>query len=182
MKRKALSKKTRFEIFKRDGFVCQYCGSHPPSVILHVDHIIPVAGGGVNDMDNLITACEACNQGKSARSLSDIPQSLKEKSLLIKEREAQINGYQELINQTRMRIEREVSMVCDLYERLEEGYTLTEKSLMSVKRFIELIGVYPVLGAMETAYTMTSVRKANKFRYFCGICWNLIRDQSNGTR
>lgn len=36
--RKSLSKKTRFEVFKRDSFECQYCGAHPPSTILHVDH------------------------------------------------------------------------------------------------------------------------------------------------
>ena len=29
---RSLSKKARFEIFKRDGFVCQYCGAHPPKV------------------------------------------------------------------------------------------------------------------------------------------------------
>ena len=39
-KREQLSAKLRFEVFKRDSFVCQYCGSHPPQVVLHVDHII----------------------------------------------------------------------------------------------------------------------------------------------
>lgn len=65
--RKPLSKKRRFDILQRDGFVCQYCGQGAPSVTLHVDHIIPVAHGGKNDDDNLVTACEACNNGKSAR-------------------------------------------------------------------------------------------------------------------
>jgi hypothetical protein len=65
-------KKLRFEIFKRDSFVCQYCGSHPPKAILHVDHIVPVADGGENDEDNLTTSCAACNLGKGARSLKDV--------------------------------------------------------------------------------------------------------------
>lgn len=64
--RKALSKKTRFEIFKRDGFTCQYCGKQPPDVVLVVDHINPVANGGDNDQMNLVTSCETCNQGKGA--------------------------------------------------------------------------------------------------------------------
>ena len=34
-----MSKKMRFDVFKRDGFQCQYCGSTPPSVVLEVDHI-----------------------------------------------------------------------------------------------------------------------------------------------
>lgn len=57
-KRKGLSKRTRFNVFKRDGFTCQYCGAHPPKVVLHVDHITPVVEGGGNDIDNLVTSCE----------------------------------------------------------------------------------------------------------------------------
>lgn len=78
-KRKSVSKKTRFDVFKRDSFKCQYCGSHPPSVILHVDHIKPVADGGENEIDNLVTACESCNLGKGARLLSAIPETLAKK-------------------------------------------------------------------------------------------------------
>lgn len=70
-KRKSLSKKTRFEVFKRDSFTCQYCGGKSPDVVLVVDHINPVAGGGDNDIMNLITSCEPCNQGKGARELDD---------------------------------------------------------------------------------------------------------------
>lgn len=70
-KRKGISKKTRFEVFKRDNFTCQYCGGQSPDVILRVDHINPVAGGGDNDILNLITSCEPCNQGKGARPLDD---------------------------------------------------------------------------------------------------------------
>lgn len=73
MSRKSLSKKTRFEIFKRDNFTCQYCGKQPPDVILVVDHIEPVAEGGDNDTLNLITSCEECNQGKGARRLDNVP-------------------------------------------------------------------------------------------------------------
>lgn len=69
--RKSLSKKTRFEVFKRDHFTCQYCGRMAPDVILEVDHIKPVAEGGTNDMMNLVTSCKDCNQGKGKRRLSD---------------------------------------------------------------------------------------------------------------
>lgn len=72
MKRKNLSKKIRFEVFKRDNFTCQYCGKKSPDVILHVDHIIPVSKGGNNDLINLITACKDCNLGKSDRKLKDL--------------------------------------------------------------------------------------------------------------
>lgn len=70
-KRVALGKKTRFEVFKRDKFTCQYCGSKAPDAVLHVDHLHPVAKGGGNDILNLVTACQECNAGKSARLIDD---------------------------------------------------------------------------------------------------------------
>lgn len=62
--RKSLSKKLRFSILHRDNFTCRYCGRKPPAVELHVDHIIAVAKGGLNDPANLTTACTECNFGK----------------------------------------------------------------------------------------------------------------------
>lgn len=67
-----LSKRTRFEVFKRDGFTCQYCGQTPPTVILEVDHINPRANGGTDVVINLITACFDCNRGKADKKLGDI--------------------------------------------------------------------------------------------------------------
>ena len=64
MARKPLSKKIRFEVFKRDKFTCQYCGRMSPDVILEVDHIEPVAEGGDNEITNLITSCRDCNRGR----------------------------------------------------------------------------------------------------------------------
>jgi 5-methylcytosine-specific restriction endonuclease McrA len=60
-----LTNRQRFEILKRDGFTCQYCGRKPPEVILEVDHIFPVDKGGTNDPSNLIASCYDCNRGKS---------------------------------------------------------------------------------------------------------------------
>lgn len=54
MSRKPISKKTRFEVFKRDKFTCQYCGASAPEIVLELDHIIPVASGGDSDLiDNI---------------------------------------------------------------------------------------------------------------------------------
>jgi hypothetical protein len=70
-KRKSITKKTRFEVFKRDSFTCQYCGAKAPDAILEIDHLNPVKHGGDNDLLNLITSCFVCNRGKSDRKLSD---------------------------------------------------------------------------------------------------------------
>lgn len=71
-KRKATSKRLRFEVFKRDAFTCQYCGAQPPEIVLVCDHIDPVKLGGLTTIDNLVTSCEACNQGKAANPLGTI--------------------------------------------------------------------------------------------------------------
>lgn len=60
--RKPISKKIRFEVFKRDKFTCQYCGRSAPDVILEIDHLNPVINGGDNDILNLVTSCRDCNR------------------------------------------------------------------------------------------------------------------------
>ena len=69
MARKSTGKKLRFEIFKRDGFRCVYCGCTPVQTVLRIDHVIPVAGGGSNKPENLVTSCHDCNAGKGAVAL-----------------------------------------------------------------------------------------------------------------
>lgn len=67
MARRPISLSLRFSVFERDRYTCQYCGRQSPDVVLHVDHAMPVALGGDNRIDNLLTACSECNIGKGAR-------------------------------------------------------------------------------------------------------------------
>src|SRR5687768_8195488 len=104
MGRIQVSKKTRFDVFKRDSFQCAYCGAHPSeTVLLEVDHIHPVADGGTNDIDNLVTACWDCNRGKGATPLSSIPQSIDDKAAQVAEREGQIRAYYDILELRRER-------------------------------------------------------------------------------
>lgn len=52
---------TRQNIFKRDNFECQYCGTKRE---LTIDHVIPRAKGGKDTWTNLVTACKKCNAKK----------------------------------------------------------------------------------------------------------------------
>jgi len=56
--------RTRFLVFERDNFTCQYCGRKSPECVLQIDHIYPKSKGGVNDINNYKTSCDACNLGK----------------------------------------------------------------------------------------------------------------------
>jgi hypothetical protein len=63
------TKRLRFEVMRRDGFACHYCGRTPPDVKLTVDAVVPEAlGGSHKDPANLVTACGDCNGGKSSTS------------------------------------------------------------------------------------------------------------------
>lgn len=64
-KRKTLTKARRFDVFKRDGYVCRICRNAGGE--LEVDHIVPLAKGGANTMNNLQTVCRACNRSKGTR-------------------------------------------------------------------------------------------------------------------
>lgn len=72
----SIGKRKRFEILKRDGFRCRYCGRTSATVELEVDHIKPRDKGGDDSPHNLATACKACNRGKHAVELDEITLNL----------------------------------------------------------------------------------------------------------
>lgn len=177
MSRKPLSKKVRFEVFKRDGFVCQYCGAHPPSVVLEVDHIIAVANGGGDEMDNLITACLPCNRGKGAVALNVAPQSLAEKAAEIAEREEQLRGYAAVLDARRQRLMDDVWRVIEHWQG--DVDKVPGDTFSSVKMFIERLGVHEVLDAVDIMHGARIRGVRHQLRYLAGICWNKIRRLEN---
>ncbi|MCL4189024.1 MAG: HNH endonuclease [Rhodobacteraceae bacterium] len=57
---------TRFNLFLRDGFCCQYCGARGE---LTFDHVVPRSRGGRTSWTNVVAACAGCNLRKGSRSL-----------------------------------------------------------------------------------------------------------------
>lgn len=187
--RKPLSKKIRFEIFKRDSFKCQYCGKSAPEVILHVDHIKPVKEGGTNDMTNLITSCADCNLGKKDIPLDDNSMMEKQKKQLeeLNERRQQL----ELMMQWReglMEIENEKANI--VKNRISSTYNcgFTENGMREVKQWIKKYSLEIVLDSIDVSakylskdpkqdgrYTGASLEKA--FESIPKICTNKVKDQ-----
>lgn len=62
---------TRFNVFLRDRFSCQYCGFHGSSEELTFDHVVPRSRGGRTTWRNVTTACSPCNLRKGHRSLRE---------------------------------------------------------------------------------------------------------------
>lgn len=59
-----ISQKSRWRIFRRDGYQCLHCGALED---LTVDHIVPQIEGGTSEDDNLQTLCRTCNSKKGVR-------------------------------------------------------------------------------------------------------------------
>jgi multidrug resistance efflux pump len=89
--------------------------------------------------------------------------------------EAEIEAYQAAIAQRKRRIEREAEQVRDVHSRFNQAFTLNEKGMVSIRAFVEKLGVYEVCEAMELAHS--KARRGQEFKYFCGICWNKIREK-----
>lgn len=63
---------TRFNVFLRDRFKCQYCGQAFPSPQLTFDHVVPRAKGGQTTWENIVAACESCNSEKDHHLLKPL--------------------------------------------------------------------------------------------------------------
>lgn len=71
--RALMTTKLRTHIKERDNFTCCQCGNSlkaEPNLLLEVDHIIPIAKGGLTIEDNLQTLCWKCNRSKGAKLMS----------------------------------------------------------------------------------------------------------------
>lgn len=178
-KRKNLSKKTRFEVFKRDGFTCVYCGATPPKVVLHCDHVVAVANGGANDIDNLVTACDACNMGKGARELTVAPATVKAKAEALQEKEEQITAYNALVAEKQRRIAQTAWIVADVFN---EGWgnergKFNAANFSSIERFVGDLSLDVLIDAARRAISKRPAHPDQAWKYFCGTCWNIIRSE-----
>lgn len=180
MKRQSLSKKARFEVFKRDAFTCQYCGNKPPSVILEVDHIKPVASGGCNDVDNLVTACFDCNRGKGARTLDLTPDTIELKMEIQKEKADQLKQYEKMLSAKKAVVTRKVNKLNKKYISLNGNkFKFSESFKLSAATFLSKLTYQEVESSLELAFQ--KINDPEKvLTYFCGICWNKIRGDHNG--
>lgn len=152
-KRKGISQKVRFEVFKRDSFKCQYCGRSAPDVVLRADHIEPHSKGGSDDITNLITACFDCNSGKGAVRLSD-------QNLLDKTRE-QLAELQERRNQLEAMMEWRkglvnarndaAGMIASILSDASPGHCVNDIGLKCLRRWITEFSFEEVLDAAQIA-------------------------------
>ena len=174
----SVSKKMRFEVFKRDGFICQYCGKTPPDVTLEIDHINPKSKDGKDDINNLVTACFDCNRGKSNVELTKIPNTLKDNLDILKEKELQVKEYNKFVDKIQKRIQKDVEEVANIYTEYYKEWSCSDTFKIQIRNFIRKLGKLEVIDAMEQACIRMGIWEdgCNRaLKYFCGICWNKIK-------
>jgi len=178
-KRIGISKKTRFEVFKRDSFKCQYCGRSSPDVLLHIDHINPVANKGDNSLFNLITSCSDCNLGKGARVLSDDSAITKQKSQLdeLNERRLQLQLLMEWRSELASLKLKTLEYAIQHYRELF-NCMLTDYGKDILLHEIDQFGLSLILEAMDITSLKTNIEPNGRLRYMAGICWNKKREQN----
>lgn len=173
--RVAISKKLRFEVFKRDLFTCKYCGSKAPDVVLEVDHVVPVASGGKNNTLNLVTSCFDCNRGKGKRELSDTSVMDKQRKQLedIAEKREQmkmmLKWKQELSNLN----EEQVDEIELLLNKKHPKYGLSESGRKKIFSLIKKHGFTSVYDATEEAVRKYYNSKVDECESF-DLCYNKI--------
>jgi hypothetical protein len=154
IEREAISKKLRFEIFKRDCFKCQYCSRGAPDVLLEVDHIKPVCEGGETHILNLITSCFDCNRGKSGILLSDSSMLEKQRKQLelLEERRQQIELMMEWHNSQQdidaLKLDK---IVAFLNEKIKP-FKLNENGIKSLNKIIKKYDLLEILEAIDSTF------------------------------
>jgi hypothetical protein len=183
-KRRSLSKRTRFEVFKRDMFACQYCGQTPPDAILEVDHILPFSKGGVDHEANLLTSCFDCNRGKADIPLSEIHQPVTEQLREAKERALQLQAFNDFLMQQRectdLAIEHLGLRWFNAIHRQQDKFVFSQERRQSVRVFLARLPQARVLQAMDVAMARIPADRWSdwkRWKYFCGCCWKMIRGE-----
>lgn len=154
----AVTKRMRFEVFKRDGFTCQYCGRKPPQVTLEPDHVLAVSDGGPDVMENLVTACFDCNRGKSNVPLTSIPRPLVEIAEEAAEKREQLEAYNRFLLDQRAAEDARVDEIGRYWHnklvkpRQRDKYVFADERARSIRTFVRRLPVAEILEAIDIAH------------------------------
>lgn len=184
----AVSKRTRYEVLRRDNHTCRYCGASAPDAKLTVDHVTPVALGGGDDPSNLVTACVDCNAGKSSMSpdaplVADVAQRAVEWGRGI----AAYNAAQMANRRKRTAY---VKRFCAAWEGWTFGPGDDRRRLprpadweVTIWQFYGLgLPIAELEDAVTIAASNQTIHYDRVFRYMCGVLWNKVDRMHQGAK
>lgn len=173
-------------MLRRDNFTCRYCGGEAPDVKLQVDHVLPTTLGGSDEPENLVTACADCNRGKaSVAPDSPIVEDVAHDALRWRKAMEQAATIQAA------HMERRDEYV-DTFEERWLGWGIDEDNggrspvprpddwRQSIARFFDLgLDHDQLIEALLTAMQRDCIGAGEKFRYMCGVCWNILEERQS---
>lgn len=176
----AVTKRTRFEVLRRDNHTCRYCGATAPEATLTVDHVTPVALGGTDDPSNLVAACRDCNAGKSSTApdaslVEDVAQDALRWARAIKLAAERRSEAEEPMRQ----------YVAEFDQKWRTWHFGSSKELIprsgnwrnSIERFYELgVPLEELTRLVDVACGNERIKTDETWRYFCGCVWRYVKD------
>lgn len=164
----AVSTRTRFEVFKRDGFTCRYCGRTSPEVVLEIDHIMPVCEGGGDDPINLTTSCWECNRGKSGIPLTEVMtgEDPHDRAIMLLERKRQLAEYNAVLREEREQRCEDHDDLMDYWNERSRGKGMTIIDSNWLLDALRSVPVESIRNAMDIA---VKNRKTKNLAYVGGI-------------
>lgn len=176
----AVSKRLRYEVLRRDNHACRYCGAMAPDVRLTIDHVVPVALGGHDDADNLVTACIDCNSGKSATTpdaalVDDVKQdALRWTRAMQIAQQVQMAQREWLLDYTAM-----VEDAWQGWRSDDEPLPLPTDWRTTIETFYRYnVTLSDWRYAVRTAMTDPRLDNENRWRFTCGVLWRIIRERT----
>lgn len=181
----AVSKRLRFEVLRRDGFACRYCGAKAAESELTIDHVQPVALGGEDVAENLVAACPDCNAGKAAiqpdqEMVDGVADDALRWAKAMEEAAAIKAAERKEIDAYARRLKRAWNKW-----RMDEGhgdpFPLPTAWRESAEQFRNA-GLEPKEVERLIEVAMTKAYLSDRWRYFCGCCWRVIRERQEIAR
>lgn len=175
----SVSKRLRFEIFRRDNHACRYCGASAPEATLTIDHVVPVTLGGTDDPSNLVAACKDCNSGKSATSPgAELVAGVADDAL--RWARAQLLAGEQMLADLGARDGLRAQFKAR-WDRWQGGdgkpVDLPDQWGASVDRFVSMGLPMPVLlDCVDKAMHNKRISYHDLFRYMCGIAWKRVEE------
>lgn len=174
----AVSKRTRYEVLKRDNHTCRYCGATAPDAVLTVDHVTPVALGGSDDPSNLVAACKDCNAGKASTSPdAALVEDVRQIDLLYADAIRRVAA-------TRAKEQKKVVSYIKRFRKAWENWTygsgqwtfdLPANWQGSIARFYELgVPIEELEALTNVACGNDKIKADATFRYFAGCVWKTV--------
>ncbi len=184
----AVSKRTRYEVLRRDNHSCRYCGSMAPEAKLTVDHVMPKALGGSDDPSNLVAACRDCNYGKASTMpddplVADVSQRAVEWGKAI----ADYNAAQMADRRKRNAYVKRFEKAWDSWRwgPVDDRRHLPKPAdwLPTLWQFYGLgLPIVEVEDAVQIAAGNSMVDADRVFRYMCGVLWNKVNAMHEGAK